>query len=260
MTRARKWPRLAALVLPGWAHRRLGGRIMGESYRPPPGKIDFGSFRRIAPLSRQFGYDRGLPIDRYYIEEWLGRWELDVAGSVLEVGDGGYTRRFGGDRVDHPQVLHLFSGVEGTTFVADLSDGAQLPSNAFDCVILAQTLHLIYEVRAAIRTVHRILRPGGVLLATFPGISQRSDDQWAAYWCWSFTSLSAGRLFSEVFDPGAVTVENHGNVLAAVSFLEGLATAELSPQELEVNDPSYPVVISVRAVKSAGSQTGSRHA
>ncbi|HEY5986204.1 MAG TPA: methyltransferase domain-containing protein [Streptosporangiaceae bacterium] len=233
---------------------------MGESYRPPVGKLDFGSFRRIAPISRQFGYDRGLPIDRYYIERWLGRRALDIRGSVLEAGDDGYTRQFGGDRVNRPQVLHLFSGTDGATFVADLSDGAHLPGEAFDCVILTQTLHLIYEVRAAIRTLHRILRPGGVLLATFPGISQRSDDEWASYWCWSFTSLSASRLFSEVFDPGEVTVESRGNVLAAVSFLEGLAAAELSSEELEVNDPAYPVVIAVRAVKSASGEAGSGHA
>jgi SAM-dependent methyltransferase len=255
----RKWPRLVALVLPGWAHRQLGSRVMGESYRPPVGKVDFGSFRRIAPVSRQFGYDRGLPIDRYYIERWLGRRALDVRGSVLEVGDDGYTRRFGGSRVDRPQVLHLFSGADGATFVADLSDGAQLPGDAFDCVILTQTLHYIYEVRTAIRTIHRILRPGGLLLATFPGISQRSEDEWAAYWCWSFTTLSATRLFSEVFDPGTVTVESHGNVLAAVSALEGLAAAELSSEELQVNDPAYPVVITVRAAKSDDSDAGRRH-
>jgi len=256
----RKWPRLVALVLPGWVHRLLGSRIMGESYRPPAGKLDFGSFRRVVPVSRQFGYDRGLPIDRYYIERWLGRRSLDVRGSVLEAGDDSYTRRFGGHRVNCPQVLHMFSGAEGATFVADLSDGARLPSSAFDCVILTQTLHLIYEVRAAIRTLHRILRPGGVLLATFPGISQRSDDEWAAYWCWSFTTLSASKLFCEIFDPGAVTVESYGNVLAAVSFLEGLAASELSPEELEVNDPAYPVVIAVRAVKSDGIPAGSAHA
>jgi SAM-dependent methyltransferase len=255
----RKWPRLVALVLPGWAHRQLGGRVMGESYRPPAGKVDFGGFRRIAPVSRQFGYDRGLPIDRYYIERWLGRRALDIQGSVLEVGDDGYTRRFGGNRVDRPQVLHLFSGTEGATLVADLSAGTQLPGDAFDCVILTQTLHLVYEVRAAVRTIHRILRPGGVLLATFPGISQRSEDEWAAYWCWSFTTLSATRLFTEVFDPGAVTVESHGNVLAAVSALEGLAASELSPEELQVNDPAYPVVIAVRAVKSDDGDAGPRH-
>jgi SAM-dependent methyltransferase len=243
MMPARKWPRLLARVLPGAVHRQLGSRVMGESYRPPAGKFDFGSFRRIAPVSRQFGYDRGLPIDRYYIENWLGRRALDVRGSVLEAGDDSYTRRFGGDRVDSRHVLHLFSGTGG----------------AFDCVILVQTLHLVYEVRTAIRTIHRILRPDGVLLATFPGISQRSDDEWAAYWCWSFTPLSAGKLFAEVFEPGAVTVESHGNVLAAVSFLEGLAAAELSPEELKANDPAYPLVVAVRAVKSERSDTGSGH-
>ena len=58
------------------------------------------------------------------------------------------------------------------TIVADLADAAHIPADAFDCIILTQTLHLIFDVRAAVATVRRILAPGGVVLATVPGISQ----------------------------------------------------------------------------------------
>ncbi len=223
--------------------------MLGRHYRPPVGGVDFGDLRRTVPLSRHFGFDRGLPVDRHYIEEWLAKRGSDIRGRVLEIGDDSYTRRFGGDRVTDAEVLHLYAGNPSATYVTDLASGEGLPDDHFDCLVLTQTLHLVYDVPAARRTAYRVLRPGGVLLASFPGISQRSDDEWAAYWCWAFTSLSATRLFHEAFPPAGVTVESHGNVLAAVSMLEGIAAEELGADELAVKDPSYEVLITVRAVK-----------
>jgi hypothetical protein len=68
---------------------------------PAVGQIRFGDLRRLTPISRSFGYDRGQPIDRYYIANFLGRHSGDIRGHVLEIGDDRYTRRFGGDRVTH---------------------------------------------------------------------------------------------------------------------------------------------------------------
>jgi SAM-dependent methyltransferase len=168
---------------------------------------------------------------------------------VLEIGDDAYARRFGGARVTHCDVLHV-EPVPGATFVADLARGDHLPSDAFDCVILTQTLHLIYDARAAAVTVHRILKPGGRLLLTVPGISQISDDQWQASWCWSFTSRSVGLLLAEAFPHGSVTVEAHGNVLTAIAFLHGLATEELDADELAHRDRAYELVITACARKA----------
>ncbi|MBM7804169.1 SAM-dependent methyltransferase [Geodermatophilus bullaregiensis] len=251
MTDARRWPRRAVRLLPGALQRRLRATVLGRYHRPPVGEVDFGDLRRTAPVSRNFGYDRGLPVDRYYIEEWLAKRATDIRGRVLEVGDDSYTRRFGGDAVTAPEVLHLHAGNPKATYVTDLRSGEGLPDAHFDCLVLTQTLHLVYDVPAALRTAYRVLRPGGVLLATFPGISQRSEDEWAPYWCWAFTSLSATRLFHECFPPASVTVESHGNVLAAVSFLEGIAAEELEAEELALRDPSYELLITVRAVKQS---------
>ena len=116
--------------------------------------------------------------------------------------------------------------------------------------MLTQVLPFIPDVQAAVRTVHRILRPGGVVLATVPGISQiiRYDmDRWGDFW--RFTSLSARRLFECGFPEGDVRVETHGNVLAATAFLQGLSTRDLRPDELDFRDPDYEVLITVRAVK-----------
>jgi len=221
----------------------------GAEGPPPVGTVRFGDLRRLTPVSRVFGFDRGTPVDRYYIETFLERCAADIRDRVLEIGDDTYTRRFGRDRVSRSDVLHVSGEHPRATIVADLSNADHIPSDTFDCIVLTQTLHLIYDVRAALSTLHRILRPGGVLLATFPGISQIDHHEWGASWYWTFTSLSARRLFEEVFPAKSLSVETHGNVLAATAFLHGIALEELREDELNHDDPDYQVTIAVRATK-----------
>lgn len=216
----------------------------------PVGAVDFGSLRRLSPISRDFGFDRGRPVDRHYIEQFLAAHAADIRGRVLEVGERTYTRRYGGSQVTTSDVLHVTAGAPEATLIADLADAPHLPSGAFDCIILTQTLHLIYDARAAVATLARLLAPGGVVLATMPGISQIQDGEWGGVWCWSFTPLSAGRMFRDAFD-GRVEVAAHGNVLAATAFLQGLASEELTSAELDATDAGYPVTITVRAARAA---------
>jgi glycosyltransferase involved in cell wall biosynthesis len=245
-------------------HTRWRVRSLAVARVPPParrllrgaarraraiGPARMGSLRRLTPLSRQFGYDRGLPVDRYYIERFLAANAHVIAGRVLEVGDSAYTRRFGGTRVTRVDVLNIDADAPETTIVADLAAGEGIPSASFDCLVITQTLHLVYDVSAAVRTLHRILRPGGTVLATFPGISPLSTDRWAQTWYWSLTPLSATRLFAEVFGSENVEVSAHGNVLASVAFLEGMAARELRRRELETYDSQFPMLITVRAYR-----------
>jgi SAM-dependent methyltransferase len=224
--------------------------IAGQNAQAPP-NLDFGAFRRLTPISRKWGFDRGLPIDRYYIEEFLARHASDIRGRVLEIEDDLYTRNFGGDAVAVRDVLHVAAGNPRATIVADLTDAGHIPSDLFDCAIVTETLQYIYEVRAAVTTLHRILKPGGVLLATFPGLTRISQEEWADSWFWRFTAASARRLFGDVFGDANVEIQSAGNVLSAVSFLHGLAKEDLRQEELDHRDPDYEVIITVRAVKLA---------
>jgi SAM-dependent methyltransferase len=217
--------------------------------------VKFGDLRRTSPLSSTFGFDRGTPVDRYYIHEFLQRNSAFIQGRVLEVVDNGYTLRFGGASVLVSDVVDLDPNNPLATFVDDLAVGTSLPSDAFDCVVLTQVLQLVYDVPAVLRTLYRILKPGGVLLVTVPGITQviEKTDGVQDTWYWSFTRRSATRLFEEQFSPGYVSVDVSGNVLSAASFLYGMAAEELTPAELNVKDASYPVVLGVRAIKKPGS-------
>jgi len=244
--------RAARATLPLGLRTWLGSHIPGlngEAARP----VRLGGLRRLTPVSRKFGWDRGgLPVDRYYIERFLQDHAGDIRGRVLEARDDAYTRRFGRASVTQADVLHPTRDNPRATIVADLTRAESIPDNSFDCVLLTQVLPFIPDVEAAVTTVHRILRPGGVALVTVPGISQivRYDmDRWGDYW--RFTTLSARRLFEAAFPSGDVAVEAHGNVLVATAFLHGLSTGDLRQDELEYRDPDYEVLITVRAVKHA---------
>ena len=241
---------IAKQTLPASVQGRLRSRLQGIEYSPPTGEVQFGSLRRTTPISRNAGYDRGAPIDRYYIEQFLTQEAAQIQGRVLEIGDRDYTIKFGENRVLQSDVLHVTADNPEATIIADLAENADgIPSDAFDGIILTQTLQMIYDVRAAVKTIYRILKPGGAALITIPGVSYVSVDQWKDYWCWAFTTLSAEKLFEEFFPRENLQIESYGNVLSAIAFLQGMATEELQPQELDQRDPSYQVLITIKAIK-----------
>jgi SAM-dependent methyltransferase len=203
------------------------------------------------PVSRVFGFDRGKPVDRWYIERFLAAHAADVRGRVLEVAESTYTGWYGRDRVTGSDVLYASEGHPEATIVGDLATGAGLPEAAFDCFICTQTLQFIYPVADAIAGTRRLLAPGGVLLATLPGISQISREDmrdWGDWW--RFTARSAQRLFADVYGAGNVEVTQHGNVHVAAAFLYGLAAEELTTAQLEATDPDFHFLMTVRAVNT----------
>ncbi len=206
-----------------------------------------GTLRRTRPLSDAWGYDRGTPVDRYYIERFLGENRDAIRGRVLEVKDSGYTERFGAD-VHEQDVLDVDPANPQATIVADLAAADAVPSESFDCFILTQTLQYIYDLRAAVVHIHRILRPRGALLVTVPALSRIEpgclEDEY-----WRLTVASCRALLAEVFPPDRIAVRSYGNVLAGIAFLAGLAAEELRPRELAEHDPYFPLLIAARAEK-----------
>lgn len=236
-------------VAPAWL-RRMVGQLRGRPVTPPRGRVDFGELRRLSPIAPDFGYQRGTPVDRHYIEQFLERHRADIRGNVLEVGDDGYTRRFGGDRVARSDVLNLKPGDPKTTIVGDLADADHIPDDSFDCIVLTQTLQFVFGLEKAAATLQRILRPGGVLLLTVPGISQIDRSEWKDYWYWALTAASVRQLFETLFAHD-IEIETQGNVFVATAFLYGLCASELTEAELAAHDPAYQVLITMRATKPA---------
>ena len=237
----------AARRLPQSAKYRAK-RLLGRAAVPPVGKVGLGDLDRVRPISLDFGFDRGTPVDRHYIERFLEQNAADIRGRVLEIGDAAYSTRFG-TGISQQDVLHVDPEAKGATIIGDLSQPGVLPEGAFDCMIITQTLHLIYDMPTAVERMWSSLKPGGVLLLTVPGISPIDRGEWGDTWFWSLTEHSARRLFAEQFGDGQIAVETNGNAYAATCFVQGLALEEVRVDRLDKTDRSYPVVVTVRAVR-----------
>jgi SAM-dependent methyltransferase len=243
--------------LSGWrrfvpASVRRSGRPVRAAYvdwrRRRP--LDLGVLRRTTPIDPNWGFERGTPIDRVYVEEFVASHAADIRGRVLEIAAPDYTTRFGRD-VERSDILMAKEGNPQATIVGDLADAPHIPDGAFDCAIVTQTLQFVWDVRAAFATLHRILAPGGVLLATVPGITKISppEDEEFGEW-WHYTARSFGRLAEEPFGVGNVEARAYGSVLSAAGFLYGLAASDLRREELAARDRLYEVIVAVRAVKA----------
>ena len=238
--------------VPASARRRLRplrSAVVERRRRRPP---RLGDLRRVTPIDPNWGFERGTPIDRVYVEQFVSANAADIRGRVLEIAAPDYTTRFGRG-VERVDILMATAGNPQATIVGDLTDAAQIPSDAFDCAIVTQTLQFVYDIRAALATLHRTLAPGGVLLATVPGITKISppEDEEYGEW-WHFTARSAQRLAEEAFGAGNVEARSYGNVLSATGFLYGLAASDLKAEELAAHDRLYEVIVGVRAVKRPG--------
>ena len=216
---------------------------------PEPGKVNAGDLGRLNPFSIEFGYDGGGPVDRYYIENFLERQSAIIKGRVLEIGDNSYTMQFGGSKVTKSDILHVDDENPNATIIGDLSNAPTIPSDSFDCIILTQTLHLVYDYQAALRTCYRILKPGGVLLFTVPGITPIDHDKWKFTWYWSFTSHSVKKFTGEIFPGWNIEVESFGNVFVATAFLYGMGLPEVSRDKMDYHDDHYQLIITAKCIK-----------
>lgn len=235
---------------------QLGYKLveLQKKYRlqwPRVSRIDFGDFARTKPISAIFGIERGLPIDRYYIEQFLAKQSDYIKGRTLEMGDPYYINKYGGEKVTQIDVMHVVEGNPVATIIADLTHAEHISSNLFDCIIFTQSLQMIYDLKTALHTLHRILKPGGTLLLTSSGITKIArrlgKDDWGEYW--HLTTQSIEALIKETFPGGNYEVASYGNVLSAMCYLHGLAAEELPKDKLDYLDPDFEVIVTAKAVK-----------
>lgn len=209
-------------------------------------QVVFHDHLRTEPVSRRIGLDRGMPIDRYYIDRFLNRHREHLRGRVLEVGEARYAPRFA--RATATTVLHVADGY-GADIVGDFTRPETLPAAAFDTVICTQVLNMIYDLPAAIGGLLHTLAPGGCIAATVSGIVQISrydHERWGDYW--RFTENSLRTLFAPF---ARAEIASFGNVSAACALLQGVSVEDLPDRSiLDVNDPYYPVTLGVLAVKA----------
>lgn len=201
----------------------------------------WGNLRRLRPFSDNFGWDRGTPVDRYYVDRFFARHRADITGDVLEIDRNIYTRRYGNDlRTVHSVDI---SPASEPTFLCDLAHCESiLPSEAYDCVLLPCTLQHFRELELCLRNVLRVVKPGGVVLANAAGLF-RLDEVGLDFW--RPTPDGWREMLRNAWPDCEVIVEGEGNCLAVVAINLGLALEELRPEELDNYDARFPVVTNI---------------
>lgn len=207
------------------------------------------------PLSTRWGFDRGLPAHRYYINLFLQEFAEDFKGRCLEFQDRTYVSQFADPDRTQQDVVHIDDSNPIATIVADITKPNEIPDNAFDCVVCTHVLHLIYDFEGAIAGIHRILKPGGVLLAAVPQVSMCDESENEL---WRFTRLGLEQALSRVFGGHNVIARAYGNSIVAAGELRGMVADEFTRSELLTHDTCFAVEICGRAVKQSNQNNGVR--
>ena len=210
--------------------------------------VIISDIERLEPLNRSFGFERGTPVDRYYIEKFLEQKKEFITGNVLEISENTYTKKFGSN-VWTSSILTFDKNAVFPAVYGDLTDRTTLPQQKFDCFIATQTLNFIKEVETAIDNACYLLAPGAVFLGTVACLSQISQfdyERWGDYW--RFTDMGLKTLLEKHFSK--VNVYPMGNFAAVRCLLDGVAIEDLKNLDiLDITDINYSIIIAFEAYK-----------
>jgi SAM-dependent methyltransferase len=230
-------PRAAARRLPT-QRRRLLRRLLRRPL--------WGNLRRSEPFSGTFGFDRGTPIDRFYMHGFLDEHRAAIHGVVGEIAEARYVRQFGDDRLTRIEIIDIDPRNPHATLVADLAESSSLPAATFDTLVVLQTLQYTSSAAAAVGNCVQALRPGGSLLLAMPGLTAHDDRIPLEEDRWRFLPAGVDELLRAAAPVARRTVVGYGNLVAALAFLHGISAEELRPSELHRYDERYPVVTCAR--------------
>jgi glycosyltransferase involved in cell wall biosynthesis len=149
---------------------------------------------KIAPVEDTNYKLWGISSDRYYLEKFLTQQVEDIQGRVLEINNNTYSRRFGGDAVTKSDVLKV-GEVD-----ANSTEENCLPIDTFDCIILPQIFPWLDNARIVLQTLHKSLKPGGILLITFSEIDCQTNKE--------TQTESIHKLLSEFFPSDGLSIDS----------------------------------------------------
>jgi SAM-dependent methyltransferase len=203
---------------------------------------------RETPVSANWGVERGTPLGRFFVDRFMESRRKDITGVVLEIKNKRYTDSLGYD-VKRDDVLDVDASNLDANIIADLAKADAVPSDTYDCFMVNETMQFVYDLQSAVNHIHRILKPGGVLLVTVPCTVQH-DRELKDVEMWRFTKPSCERLFGDVFGADQVEVETYGNFVTCNAALTGIVVEELESEVLEEVSDTFVQGICVRAQKA----------
>ncbi len=209
--------------------------------------VVWGNLRRQEGFAIPFAEGRGGAVDRVYIERFLSDHRRFVRGRVLEVRDATYAHRFGHSLLS-VDVLDIDQSNPHATLIADLGTVDSLPSRAYDCMVVTQTIYLIPNMRVAMANLRRALDIGGTLLLTAPVLGPATDP--VGQDAFRVTPLGLRHLTAEFANEGDdVEVVGLGNRVASIAFLTGMAIEDLRPRDIEFDDELCPLIACLRLTR-----------
>jgi SAM-dependent methyltransferase len=210
---------------------------------PAVDDIDWGQLRRLTPICGRYGASRGTPIDRYYLGRFVDTIRPLVSGNVLDIGgDTVYRKAFGFHAVKAHDILQL-PPFPGAKYLGDAHDPSLVQANRYDAVLAFNVLEHCARPWQIAGNIYRWLKPGGRAFCVVPN-AQRLHHVPKDYWRILPQGLES--IFSE-FSTRKIVV--YGNPCTVVGAYLGIASGELTRQELDHAHPDYPVITCIIAQK-----------
>jgi hypothetical protein len=207
-------------------------------------------FFPLSPISNFFGFDRGVSIDRFYINNFIKKNKRYIKGNVLEIGDDRYSSKYNCKKIIAGIVKKKRGGAGCNIFYLNLEKKLPNSIGTFDCIICTQVLNYVFDYQAVIENLFKLLNKNGVLLLTCSSttrISEYDDRRYGDYW--RFTRRSIYKIFNKYSKKNNLQIQSYGNVSVVSKFLYGLSLEELTNLELSYNDKNFPLIITARLKK-----------
>lgn len=184
---------------------------------------------------RTMGYTTG----RFYVEDFLRRHAAQCRGCFLEFGDPYYRHLFNPQAIERYDVFDVQAGPQ-VTIVGDIQSCPAIADNTYDVIVCTQVLEHIANPFLAVNELHRMLKPGGIILLTVPS----SYPYHAAprdYWRYTRDSLQL--LFGERFSD--IVITSYGNRLTVVAAYWFWMRDHLPRRALLTSDPDNATILTL---------------
>lgn len=148
---------------------------------PVVGGINWGHLRRANPFCPVFGYSRGTPIDRYYLNRFIAEIRDHVHGDVVEIGGKNDNKnKYGFFRASRYRGLDLAASA-GVDVIGDAAQSQCLPAASLDTVVAFNVLEHTPRPWEVVANMQLWLREGGVACCMVPNaqrLHQAPEDYW----------------------------------------------------------------------------------
>ena len=226
--------------------------------RPAPKNVRNG----LRSISASSGFDRGTPIDRKLISDFLkkevslleSRFTNSAECNVLEVGEIKYAKEF----FPKANLSALLPPVElfqqerffANTIFVDLDIQHAEFEFKYDVIIATHVLNFLQNPVAAVQNIQKLLEFGGCALVTVASthpISNYDESRWGDYL--RYMPQGFLKLIGEVVDCEIQSFSVLGNTGLVIARHMGLSAEEMKQELFENHDYHDPLVLGAVLVR-----------